>query len=71
MPVLPQALPVHQGGGGEKGMDAEVKHVTDLKTAMRYFPMTPMLIVDGRVVHRGKRLPKKDRIAELISRTSS
>ena len=34
----------------EKGMDAEVRHVTDLKTAMKYFPMTPVLIVDGRVV---------------------
>lgn len=54
----------------EKGLDAEVRHVTDLKKAMRYFPMTPVLIVDGRVVHRGKRLPKKEKIAELISMAS-
>lgn len=55
----------------EKGIDAEVKHVTDLKTAMRYFPMTPVLIVDGRVVHRGKRLPKKEKIFDLLTGAAS
>jgi small redox-active disulfide protein 2 len=50
----------------ERGMDAEVAHVTDLKTVLRYIPFTPVLKVDGRIVHRGKRLPKKDRLWDLI-----
>ena len=45
----------------ERGMDARVAHVTDLKTILRYIPFTPVLKVDGRIVHRGKRLPKKDK----------
>jgi small redox-active disulfide protein 2 len=55
----------------ENGIDAEVRHVTDLKTAMKYFPMTPVLLIDGHVMHRGKRIPKKEKIAELISEASS
>jgi len=51
----------------EKGIDAEVRHVTDLKRAMKYVPMTPVLLVDGKVVHRGKRIPKKERIVELLN----
>jgi len=55
----------------ENGIDAEVRHVTDLKTAMKYFPMTPVLLVDGQVMHRGKRLPKKGKIAALINSASA
>lgn len=55
----------------EKGLDADVRHVTDLKTAMKYFPMTPVLLVNGQVMHRGKRIPKKNSIAVLISSASS
>jgi small redox-active disulfide protein 2 len=55
----------------ERGIEADVKHVTDLKTAMRYFPMTPVLLVDGRVMHRGKLLPNKEKLAELIEQASS
>jgi len=50
----------------EQGMDAEMAHVTDLKTVLRYIPFTPVLKVDGRIVHRGKRLPEKDRLWDLI-----
>jgi len=50
----------------EQGMDAEMVHITDLKTVLRYIPFTPVLKVDGRIVHRGKRLPKKDKLWELI-----
>lgn len=50
----------------ERGMDAEVAHVTDLKTVLRYIPFTPVLKVDGRIVHRGKRLPEKDKLWDLI-----
>jgi len=50
----------------EKGSEAQVEHVTDLRTALRYFPRTPVLLVDGHIVHRGKRLPTKERVAELL-----
>jgi len=50
----------------ERGAEAEVEHVTDLRTALKYFPRTPVLLVDGRIVHRGKRLPPKDRVAEML-----
>jgi len=50
----------------ERGMVAEVAHVTDLKTVLRYIPFTPVLKVDGRIVHRGKRLPEKDKLWDLI-----
>lgn len=39
----------------ERGVDAEMVHVTDLKTVLRYIPFTPVLKVDGRIVHQGKR----------------
>ena len=50
----------------EKGAEAQVEHITDLRTALRYFPRTPVLLVDGRIAHRGKRLPTKERVAELL-----
>ena len=50
----------------ERGMDAEMVHVTDLKTVLRYIPFTPVLKVDGRIVHRGKRLSEKDKLWDLI-----
>ena len=50
----------------EKGVEAEVVHVTHLGTALKYLPRTPVLIVDDRIVHRGKRLPGKDKVAELL-----
>ena len=50
----------------EKAVKAEVVHVTDLRSALKYFPRTPVLLVDGRIVHKGKRLPAKERVAELL-----
>jgi small redox-active disulfide protein 2 len=50
----------------EKGIQAEVAHTKDLRTVIKYFPRTPVLLVDGRVAHRGKWLPNKDRIADLL-----
>jgi small redox-active disulfide protein 2 len=51
----------------EKGINADVKHITDFKTFIKHFPFTPVLLVDGERVHRGKILPKKNRIAELLT----
>ena len=50
----------------EKDIHADVQHITQLKIALRYFPFTPVLKVDGKVVHRGKWLPNKEKIYNLI-----
>jgi len=50
----------------ERRMVADIVHVTDLKTVLRYIPFTPVLKVDGRIVHRGKRLPEKGKLWDLI-----
>ena len=51
----------------ENNMDAEVFHVTDFKLFLKYFPMTPVLIVDGEIRHRGKWLPNKKKILKLLT----
>ena len=50
----------------EKKISADVQHVTDFKSFMKYFPMTPVLIVDGEVRHKGKWLPNKEKIIKLL-----
>lgn len=50
----------------ERRIEAEILHVKDLRTALKYFPRTPVLLADGRILHRGKRLPPKERILELL-----
>lgn len=50
----------------EERIEAEILHVKDLRTALKYFPHTPVLIAGGRILHRGKRLPSKERIRELL-----
>jgi len=50
----------------EKNISADVQHVTDFKSFMKYFPMTPVLIVDGEVRHKGKWLPNKEKIIKLL-----
>ena len=50
----------------EKAIHADVQHITQWKIALKYFPFTPVLKVDGKVVHRGKWLPNKEKIHALI-----
>ncbi len=50
----------------EQGIDSDIFHVTNLKTVLRYIPFTPVLKVNGQIVHRGKRLPEKDKLWDLI-----
>ncbi len=50
----------------EQGMEAEIVHVTDLMTVLKHIPFTPVLKVNGDIVHRGKWLPGKDKLRELI-----
>jgi len=53
----------------EHDMDADIVHVTNLKTVLRYIPFTPVLKVNGRIVHRGKHLPEKEKILKLIGKS--
>ena len=49
-----------------KGIDAEIEYVTDLKKIMNYGVMSmPALLVDGKTVSAGKVLKVKD-IEKLI-----
>jgi len=50
----------------EQGIHADIAHVTNLKTVLRYIPFTPVLKVNDQIVHRGKFLPKKDKLWMLI-----
>ena len=50
----------------EQGIDSVIVHVTDLKTVLRHIPFTPVLKVNGHIVHRGKRLPEKDKLWDII-----
>jgi hypothetical protein len=50
----------------ENGLNAEVRKVTEFKRVIRHVPFTPVLNMDGEVIHRGKRIPAKDRLAAMI-----
>jgi small redox-active disulfide protein 2 len=50
----------------EKGIDAELSHITELKQVIRYVPLTPVLRINGEIVHRGKFLPGKEKLAAII-----
>jgi arsenate reductase len=66
-PFCRQLLKRVQEVAAENRIPAQVEHVKDLGTALKYFPRTPVLRVDGEVVHRGKRLPAKEQIAAILS----
>jgi len=51
----------------ENAIDAEVEHVSDLKTCLKYMPKTPVLVVDGQVRHKGKWLPDKDKLKAWLT----
>jgi hypothetical protein len=50
----------------EQCIHADIVHVTNLKTVLRYIPFTPVLKVNDQIVHKGKWLPKKEKLSELI-----
>ncbi len=54
----------------EESIDAEVTYITELKKVIRYVPLTPVLIINGEVAHRGKFLPSKEKLAALIKEKS-
>jgi small redox-active disulfide protein 2 len=50
----------------ENGLDAQIEHIKDFGTFIRYFPRTPVLIVDGQVLHKGKLLPDKEKLKTML-----
>jgi len=48
------------------GIEAEVEYVTELDRIGEFVVLTPGLVVDGKVVHQGKPLPKIDRIKKWL-----
>lgn len=48
------------------GLNAEVRKVTEFKRVIRHVPFTPVLEMDGEVIHRGKCIPAKDSLAAMI-----
>jgi hypothetical protein len=50
----------------EQGIHVDNVHVTNLKTVLRYSPFTPVLKVNDQIVHKGKWLPKKEKLLESI-----
>ncbi|MDP8256737.1 MAG: thioredoxin family protein [Candidatus Alcyoniella australis] len=50
----------------ELGLDAEIEYVTDIDKIIEYVALTPGLVVDGKVVHQGKPLPKLDAVKRLL-----
>ena len=52
----------------ENDMAADVEHLTNFESWIKHFPMTPVLIVDGEIRHRGKLLPNKEKLLKLLTR---
>ena len=50
----------------ELDVQAKVTKVTDWKDIGKYIMMTPGLVIDEKVVHSGKPLPKPEKIKEWI-----
>jgi len=51
-----------------EGVDADIEYVTDLAEIAKYVMMTPGLVINGKVAHQGKPLPKPKKIIELIGK---
>jgi hypothetical protein len=70
-PGCPLCRKLYQGAlkaVAENGIDVEAKRTTGLKTTMKYAPMAPLLLVEGKAVHRGKRKPGEEKIVGLPGR---
>jgi small redox-active disulfide protein 2 len=51
----------------ELNVEATVDYVTDMKEIVKYVMVTPGLVIDGKVVHKGKPLPELDKVKSLIT----
>ncbi len=50
------------------GVDAEVEYVKELDRISNYVMMTPGLVINEKVAHQGKPLPKVDKIVALLQK---
>jgi len=50
------------------GVDAEVEYVKELDRISQYVMMTPGLVINEKVAHQGKPLPKVDKIVKLLQK---
>jgi small redox-active disulfide protein 2 len=51
----------------ELNAEATVEYVTDMKEIVKYVMVTPGLVIDEKVVHKGKPLPGLDKVKALIT----
>lgn len=50
----------------ELNVKAEIEHIKDLKEISKYVMVTPGLVVNEKVKHKGKPLPTPEKVKELI-----
>lgn len=51
----------------ELNLEANVIKITDFKDISRYIMMTPGIVIDGKVKHEGKPLPRVEQIKVWIN----
>ncbi len=54
----------------ELGLNASIEKVTDWKDISRYIMTTPGIVIEGKVVHSGKPLPRKEQIVKWLKEAS-
>jgi len=50
----------------ELGIDVSVEKVSDIKEIMKYTMTTPGLVIDGKLRHAGKPLPRMEKVKEFL-----
>jgi small redox-active disulfide protein 2 len=54
----------------ELGIEAQVEYVTGMDEIKKWVMMTPGLVIDGKVAHQGKPLPKVEQVKGLIKKSA-
>lgn len=52
----------------KSGVEANIEYVTNIGAIRKYIMITPGLVIDEKVVHQGKPLPRVEKIEELIKK---
>jgi len=55
----------------ELGIAADVEYVTEMDKITEYVALTPGLVVDEKVAHQGKPLPKVEQIKALLQKVAA
>ncbi|MCX7770959.1 MAG: thioredoxin family protein [Proteobacteria bacterium] len=48
------------------GIQAEIIHIKDIKEIFKYTPVTPGILINGKLKHSGFPLPSEDKIRNII-----